>query len=236
MEIHNLMEDLVKKVVTSIQNDERDQSAYGYCISDDCCRDVICYVLNRISPRYVTSGRGLAHANVDLGDDRQVEVDIVALANEGFKRVSSTRRDYYDTGETTNVAEPNTAANGLSFPAARGRILHGMTFEPMTRGEVALFRAGELVPMIDGRWQNPVPLTSAAPGTYIFLPASISADDTHQGMQRPALYEFEVVAEAPGFEPLHHFFSLEAYTQHGDAKDYRMTLDFCLRDLYILPS
>ena len=221
MEIHNLMEDLVKRVVDSIQKDEQDGGAFGYCISDDCCRDVTCYVLNRIPPRYVSSGRGLAHANVDLSDDRQLEVDIVALANEGFKRVSSTRRAYYDNDNTPGPAD-DTSAGGLSFPAVRGRLLHGMTFEPMTFGEVALYRSGELVPMIDARWQNPVALNSAAPGTYIFLPAPV-----YEGAaENSAEFEFEVVAEALGFEPLHHFFSIYAREQHGDAKDYRSTLHF----------
>lgn len=230
MEIHNVMEDLVIRVVDSICREESAGAGFGYCTSDDCRVDVICYVLNRVSPRYVSSSRGLAHLDVDLAADQQLHIDLVALANEGFRRVSLVRRSYYDEAGQTRAQDADQPA--YRFPAVRGRILNGMTFEPMTKGRVSLLLEGETVGMIDARWQNPFDLSISAPGTYFFHPAPEPAGTESMA----ADFKFEILAECEGYEPLHHYFSLEAKSRSGDPGDYRLSLDFGLPDLYILPS
>ena len=84
MEIHNLMEDQVFRRVNEICDEEEQRGNNDYCTSKACRLDVVCYVLNRIPPRYVTSGRGVAHVEQTIVSDTQLAVDITKLAQEAL--------------------------------------------------------------------------------------------------------------------------------------------------------
>jgi competence protein ComFB len=223
MEIRNLMEEIVEKTVLEIYEEEKKT---GWSVSPECCADVACFVLNRISQHYVSSSRGAAYGEKTLNTNPQLLVDVVALVHEGFKRVSNTQRFYYSKEETSHSYKGPL----FCFPVIKGRLIDCGDFSPAKNVEIQLLTAEEQVKMLDIRWQNPFFLAPTIEGNYLFLPQPPPA--TQPGEER--LFEFELRVEAPGFEPFRHFFKigLAAAANYnimsGNQSDYR------LEDLYLL--
>ena len=94
MDIHNSMEEFVYETVNEIF-EEKAKSGFPLAHCYQCRLDVACYVLNRIKPEYIISGRGLAHYESDYQDHLQTSADIVALVNEGLRKIDARRRPYY---------------------------------------------------------------------------------------------------------------------------------------------
>ncbi|MBQ2571571.1 MAG: late competence development ComFB family protein, partial [Treponema sp.] len=62
--IHNIMEEQVESRVNQLYDHVKGQNApWLDCDCENCRKDTICYVLNRIPPRYILSGRGVTHAS-----------------------------------------------------------------------------------------------------------------------------------------------------------------------------
>lgn len=228
MEIHNLMEDEVFRRVNEICDEEEKRGSNAYCTSRACRLDAVCYVLNRLPPRYVTSGRGLAHVEQDISSDTQLAVDITKLAHEALKRIAAVRRSYYDE----DAGEPQIKGPCYNFPAITGRILNGVSFEPVDGAEVLLLRDGDPVDMYDSRWQNPYTLAAHTYGTYSFWPRPIAASDSGER----ASFEFQIAATAEGFEKLDHFFTVELVADETAAAAMRIGGDHHLPDLYLFPG
>jgi competence protein ComFB len=228
MEIHNLMEDEVFRRVNEICDEEEQRGSSAYCTSTACRLDAVCYVLNRIPPRYVTSGRGLAHVEQDISTDTQLAVDITKLAHEALKRIAAVRRSYYD--QDTSV--PELKGPCFNFPAITGRIFTGVSFEPVTDADVYLLEAGTPVEMYDPRWQNPYPLASHTYGTYSFWPRPVSA--RNEGQKRS--FELQISAKASGYERLDYYFTLELTADDAAASGRRIGEDHHLPDLYMFPG
>jgi len=83
MNIHNIMESIVLDTVNEIFEDKRKE---GFEMADclQCRLDVACYVLNRIKPEYIISGRGLLHFEENYHELIQTKVDMVTLINAGI--------------------------------------------------------------------------------------------------------------------------------------------------------
>ena len=77
MIIHNVMEDIVSDEVNKLFDEaEQKKEDWVTCTCIQCRHDVMCYVLNRIKPRYIKSGRGLAHFLNFTKDERdQIATD-----------------------------------------------------------------------------------------------------------------------------------------------------------------
>ncbi|NBB91507.1 MAG: competence protein ComFB [Spirochaetes bacterium] len=228
MEIHNLMEDEVFRRVNEICEEEEARGNTTYCTTYACRLDAVCYVLNRLPPRYVTSGRGLAHVEQDISSDTQLAVDLTKLAQEALKRISSVRRSYYDE----DASEPDVKGPCFNFPAITGRVLNGVSFEPVEGAAVRLMRDGQPVTMYDSRWQNPYTLAAHTYGTYSFWPRPLPA----QRADETAAFELQISVTADGFETLDHFLSLELTAEDSPAGAMRMGGDFHLPDLYLFPG
>jgi len=228
MEIHNLMEDEVFRRVNEICDEEQARGDSSYCTSHACRLDAICYVLNRLPPRYVTSGRGLAHVEQEVATDTQLSVDITTLAHEALKRISVVRRSYYDADD----AGPGISGPCFNFPSVTGRVLNGVSFEPVDGAKVHLLRDGEPVAMYDTRWQNPYTLASHTYGTYSFWPKPVSAGAAGETTE----VEFEIVVEAEGFERLSTFFSIEVVSEQSATDALRTGGDHHLPDLHVFPA
>jgi competence protein ComFB len=225
MEMHNLMEDLVRAAVDEVCADQDRSGDARYCTTTQCRLDAICYVLNRIPPRYVSSGRGLAHLTADLQDDQQLAVDIVRLVHEGLHRVSAVRRGYY--GEDATEANPPGAC--FNFPTIKGRILDGAGFMPLSEIDVELRHNDEPVDMFDVRWSNPCHVSEHSPGTYTFWPAPVSAE--RERVSR--VFDFVLIADAPGYDRLVHHFSLELASDTHPSTTFNLDRDHHLPDLYL---
>jgi len=227
--IHNVMEESVLCVIDEICDDDEAADAPKYCTSPECRMDAACYVLNRVQQRYVSSARGQAHTELELGRDQQLFVDLVTLAHEGLRRVSSVRRSFYGDEHTSvsSVSGPH-----FYLPTIKGRLFNGVSFELVTNVEVLLLLDNERVTMLDSRWQNPYEIVPNTAGTYLFWPTPVPAESG--GTERT--FEFEIRVEADSYEPLRHFFSIErtSFAQIPDALE--MSGEHRLPDLYLLPA
>jgi competence protein ComFB len=232
MEIHNVMEELVASVVDRVARDDAESADSRYQYDDASRVDAVCYILNRIPPRYVSSGRGYAHITKELRQDQQLEIDVVRLAHEALHRVNAVRRYYGDSPVQHPVVGPC-----FNFGTVKGRLLDGACFSPISDVEVTLLRNGKPAEMYDSRWPNPYRIPSQAPGTFLFWPASIPVDGatggTANGTVESKDFDFELKVEDPRYDPLSHYFTI---TTKPDVREYRMfslDRDVTLPDLYL---
>ena len=225
MEIRNLMEELVKKAVLEICEEEKQKGASS--TTPECLTDVACFVLNRIPQQYVSSGRGAAHAEKALKENHQLRIDITALVHEGFKRVSNVQRSYYFKGEDA----AQTAGPVFVFPIIKGRLIDCGDFSAAKDVEIFLKTGDdEIIAMLDVRWQNPFFLDPKIEGNYLFLPRPVPA----QKAGEEKLFEFKLTVDAKGFEPFVHFFKIGLAAKPSFEYDITIVTDYRMGDLYLL--
>ena len=229
-ELHNQMEERVTAIVNEIFSEEENTHRHGFCVCRQCRLDVACYVLNRLSPRYVVSGRGIAHVEADYAEKLQEEADIVALVREGVSVVSHTRRPNFDHLKSSEIEPPEGPL--YNFPILKGNLLVGDTFEPAAGVEILLLCEGKPAPGMNPNWQNPYPIPEKVPGTFVFWQRPISAKSP--GEERT--FELELKIEDPGYEECHHFLTLslksEASFINALHSDYRHEIE----DIYLFPK
>lgn len=224
MEIHNLMEELVRSLVDEVSRDDEERPTRHYCTSDECRTDAICYVLNRLPGRYVSSGRGYAHLTEELKQDHQLGIDVLRLVHEGLGRVSATRRAFYDGGDSSPADGPV-----FNFPTIKGRLLDGLQFFPVTHVEVELLIDGARCEMYDHRWNNPYEIADQTPGTFIFWPAPRPA--AAAGESRSWSCELQVTDSR--FESFRHWFTIDLTSEAEPTRRFGLDRDFRLPDLYL---
>jgi competence protein ComFB len=225
MEIHNLMEEIVEQAVfETCEEEKKNGNTYTTL---DCCTDVACFVLNRIPQQYISSGRGVAHGEKALNENPQLKIDIMALAHEGFKRIASIQRSYYlKSAEVLHIKEPV-----FIFPVIKGRLIDCGDFSTVKNVEIVLKTVdGEMVKMLDIRWQNPFFLDEKISGNYLFLPYPLPASESGE----EHLFEFELSVDARGFEPFNHFFKLCVMAKSSYVETLGAVPDYRLQDLYLL--
>lgn len=225
MRIHNLMQDLVtQKVEEFLMTDER-----GKILDEASKLDVICYVLNRIAPLYVVSGRGLAHTETKSYSERaQRLADITALIHEGLSVVEKNRRQR----SVDRSPEEDLSGPWFNFPCIIGRLFYGDNFGPVSGVKVGLYNEGELMRVIDPNWQNPYEMVPNTAGTFLFWPYPIRA----RASGEQATFTLEIRVHEEGFEPLRYGFTI-ALTADDHFSDFAsITTNYRLRDLYLFPQ
>ena len=206
------MEKIVIDAVEDIFSDHDFLEKTGCCNTDSCKTDVICYVLNRIPPKYTTSSRGLAHIDNSYLDQAQSLADVSALVNEGLKQVGAHRRPSFDKREPVRPELPV-----FNFPIIKGKVFDGKTFAPHCGSKISLSVNGELVPMKDTKWSNPAELIDETGGSFLFWPMPVKAEsaDTEK--------DFSLVIElnADTYKPVKHFIdlSLKAEDSYVDSME-----------------
>lgn len=231
MDIHNLMEDKVIQALEEICGEDEKSTPQRYCTTPQCRIDAVCYVLNRIPQRYVSSGRGFAYLEADFHDNPQLQVDIVTLIHEGLRRVTEVQRSFYKN-ETQRVSAPVSEAEAVFvFPTVKGRIFNGTNFEPISGVSIKITHEGKLVQMVDNRWQNPYQIVSNTPGTYLFWPASVGTGKA--GVEK--VFEFGLEIQDNKYEYFKHYFSLKVLSE--PATNARgLIKDYSVQDLFIVPK
>jgi len=231
MEIHNLMEDVVRSAVEELFDAEERSPKLGFCTCAQCRMDVCCYVLNRIPPEYVTSGRGVVHGETDWSGKVQRTADVLSLVREGWTRINQKKRPQYHQGPSK--ATPELPAGPVfNFPSVMGRVLNGADFSPLADIQVGLYRDGELVPMIDPNWQNPCRIVRETEGMYIFWPRPHPAGSVGD----EAVFQFRVYAELPGYEEVSHYFELPLVAEPSAVDQITVRKVHKLPDLYAFPK
>ena len=203
MNVHNLMEDVVIKAVNTLYDKVKTENVtWLTCDCENCRLDTVSYVLNRIPPKYVVSGRGVTH-NVEYLESSQLTADVNSLALEGMRTVSSTKRPFHTENrqdcEIHGDPEPKPAFNFFTF---MGVVLDGNTFEPVTNAKITLKLDGQPAVMVDKTWSNPIKLVPSTKGVYSFWVKSIPAEKSGERQY----FNFSIEIEADGYsECVYHF-------------------------------
>ena len=229
MKVHNLMEDIVAEAVNQVFAEEEQDRKRGFCTCYQCRTDVACYVLNRIEPQYMFSGRGLAHLKTDYQKNLQKMADLVGHINDGIKKVSAAKRPHFNHEGDHELAVPPGPL--FNFPAIMGRIFNGTNFEPLTEIAVSLRSTGSLSAMINPNWQNPCIISEKTAGAYIFWPYPVQAAEERETRS----FEFEVSTERTIFEEMRYFFTLELTSEQNFNDSILLQKSFELEDLYLFP-
>lgn len=207
MKLHNILEDVVSQTVNEIFDEEAKNRILGFCTCFQCRLDVMCYVLNRLTPQYTVSSRGLAHRFSDYQDQLQTTADLVGLVNKGIQTVSATRRPQFahDRSEATDLPEGPL----FNFPVIEGKVVGGNTFEPLSDLTVSLRADGRLVRMLDANWQNPYPITEHTAGSFYFLPYPVKTIEPRTSRS----FDFELSIADPRYDELHHFIRVDLISE-----------------------
>lgn len=231
MDIHNLMEDLVKATVNELFDAEERGATGSWCTCRQCRMDVACYVLNRIRPEYVVSSRGIAYTEQDYGEKLQKTADVVSMAREGWARINATKRPGHDhTGRELEAAAPEGPV--FNVPPLMGRVFNVSNFEPVSGVTVSLYNQDELLPMIDANWQNPYSIVKNTAGTFIFWPRPRQAPSVGQALTLALRLHMSLA----GFEDLDHYLELKLVSEAKSHTQFSMQSVYRLPDLYMFPS
>ncbi len=225
MRVHNRIEDLVLNTVHEIF-DERETEG-SICTCSQCRMDVACYVLNRISPEYIVSSRGLAHMEADYHSNVQKIADVVKLVNEGVDIVSRSKRPNFDHKNQTTFQEPEGPLH--SFPIISGRLFNGQNFAPFTGKKVSLFLDDKLVEMLDPNWINPYSMVDAFPGNFMFWPFPLKADEP--GVAK--VFSFSIKMDDPDYSDFCHRFELTICSEPVWINALEKNKSFHIQDLHL---
>lgn len=200
MNVHNLMEDVVKKAVNTLYDRVKGENVtWLTCDCENCRMDTVSYVLNRIPPKYVVSGRGVTH-NAEYFASAQLQADIDSLAMEGMRTVSTTKRPFHN--EVRRPAENRPKHPAFNFFTFMGTILDGNTFEPISNAKVTLKLDGKLAEMYDASWPNPYTTVKSTKGVYSFWVKPVDAKKAGEVKYFP----FSIEVESEGYtETVYHF-------------------------------
>lgn len=162
MTVKNLMEDIVSNVVREVL--KKDNEISKSAVNE---QDIIAYVLNRVSPRYITSERGIIHGKLESRFKFQQRTDILFLIHEAIQNIKNRRElsshtDYARVGDMDRF-----------LPHIMGEVLEETTFSIIPDIEVSLLFKGKPAPMLDEGWNNPYITNKATKGYYHFWPKYI---------------------------------------------------------------
>ncbi len=230
MKIHNILEDEVISRVKTIYSDEDIQKAeWFHCGCEQCKLDTVAYVLNRLTPRYVVSERGIAHAVSEHASQLDADVDFLII--EGIKKVSTVRRSFHGK-EPLYENEIDEFVSAYNFPIFHGTIYDGESFEPLKHGTIILKLDNDPVEMIDETWSNPYSLHVSTNGAYAFWVKPIIAENFD--MQKT--FNFQIEVSVDGYTTNRYAFSVSATStkQHKIKPD--TSSRFTIENMYMFPS
>lgn len=228
--IHNIMEEQVIDRVNQLYDQViSNKNTWLSCDCENCRLDTASYVLNRIAPRYVVSGRGVTHNSSTVLKNSQVNADIEKLAIEGMRLVSSSKRPYHKDGRKNPTDIPNSNSIVFNFPNFIGNVYDGSSFEPITNAHLLLKMDDKIAEMMDVTWPNPCETFNATNGSYTFWVAPVQAES--EGTKRDFNFTIEVSAE--GFVPVTCSFSLSLTSECLDRREVNSTYSKKVNDIFL---
>ena len=223
MKVQNVMESYITNRTNALYDEfAESKNTFITCSCDNCRMDTICYVLNRIHPKYVVSGRGMTYANLALNG--QIMADIDAMIIDGMRIVNAAKRPYHEKRKIENPAENVPAFN---FPVFMGAVYDGHTFEPMSGVTVELTADGKLVSMEDASWENPTLTYKPGKGSFTFKPIAIPADKEGETKNFP----FTITIRAENYQPLLSSFNIPVTSSLGEIP----FISLKVQDSYMFP-
>ncbi len=199
MIVKNAMEDIVTNAVIEMLKDTDNKllkcSAY--------IEDIVSYVLNRIPPKYVTSGRGVLHLEIDQTDNIQQLADIYSKIKEAREIIAGRRKenDYMfeenDFFFKDNVI--NTKESYLNFPYFTGRVImssrEGLHHDVKITLYIKQNDHYELAKMINTNWQNPFTTSRHTFGYYTFWVEPKLIADENQTREHTIFFKLHFESE-----------------------------------------
>lgn len=228
MNVQNLMEAVVEDEVNKLyEQAKKEKASWLTCDCPNCRMDTICYVLNRIPPKYVVSSRGITHV-VGEWDNHQIRADLDTIAFEGMKIVSSAKRPFHSQNSVV-PAKPKEITPSFNFPAFMGNVIDGATFEPISGATVLLRCGAKPAKMVDKSWVNPCVTCKATKGTYSFWVNSEPAKK--EGQNKKFKFTLEVTAE--GYTPFKHNFEVPCISDAETKYQLESTFSLKLKDIVL---
>lgn len=227
MNVHNILEEEVIKRVNSLYEQVKNMNVHWLtCDCEQCRLDTASYVLNRLQPKYIVSGRGMTHNASDY--DSQKNADIDALIIEAMRIVSSIKRPYHD--QTEKEVTDEMSGPVFNFPTFLGSVYDGMTFEPLADATVTLQLENKIAQMIDHTWANPCVTTKSTKATYTFWVKFLQAPTDN------AVYHFQLDITAPGYDPVTYSFAVPVLKEDEVRKSLNSTYSLKIQDLFLFPT
>ena len=229
MNVHNVMEEKVFKHVNELYDQMKNQNISWFsCDCEHCRLDTASYVLNRIPPRYVVSGRGVSH-NVSL-DDTQLKADINSLVIEAIQAISNARRPYHNSNKQEKIDTSENPA--FNFPTFIGNVYDGTTFEPLPGAKVLLKHNNVISEMADYTWQNPNTTTSVTKGVFSFWVKPILT----KAAKENAVFNFTIEVSAEGFDSISYDFAVPLISDSQPQRALNSTYSLKVQDFYLFPK
>lgn len=231
MNVHNIMEDLVTQRVNNLYDQLKDSNlSWLTCDCMNCRLDTISYVLNRVPPRYVVSGRGVTHSIPSI-EDGQLKADIDAIGLEGVRIVSTTKRPFHERPRA------DCEVNGkdkpvFNMPTFMGTVLDGTTFEPLIGASITLKIDGKNAEMVDQTWSNPAKTFKTTEGTYSFWVKPFKAEKDNENRK----FTFSVEVTAPDYTPVTYAFEVPVVSESFTRTELNSMFSLKIKDLVLFRS
>ncbi len=159
MEYFNMMEVVVNDIVEEVFSKD-EQGMDPHTVKSD----VIAYVLNRISPRYVTGERGIIHGRIDRQVKFGQQTDILFLVYEAIDLFAKRRKADHKGDKNAPIWQEGVV------PHLLGEVLEKSSLAVIPEVKITLLYDGEVVPMVDDNWKNPYITSAATRGYFHFWP------------------------------------------------------------------
>jgi|YNPMSStandDraft_2_1061718.scaffolds.fasta_scaffold00825_5 hypothetical protein len=215
IELKNLLENIVWHMIESLDVSKRGELSYARKV------EMAAYVLNRMKPLYVTSGRGFVYMLQKYENDPQFQADIWVLLSQALKIVERTK----EIESSENALQPG--GYYYFFPRMYGRVIDGRTMTPLEEGEVSLFCDGKLVPSYYIKWYNPYHIRPDEGGWYAFAPMPVVAEPK-------STREFVFVVRVNTIRKTHEYsFTLSVHAQQWQKGEEVFEESFEIVDMYV---
>ena len=228
MNVHNVNEELVIDRVNELYTQVKKMNAHWLtCDCEHCRIDAVSYVLNRIPPCYIVSGRGVIYNTME--NNSQLKADIDALVIEAMHIISSVKRPYHEQHEELKPLEKGPFYN---FPTFFGAIYDGNTFQPLGNAQIVLKLDNYPAQMIDYTWSNPYYTSEMTKAVYSFLVKSQNAEKENTS----SVFVFTVEVHLQGYESVSYSFSVPLISEGSMRSQSNSTYSLKIQDLFLFPS
>ncbi len=185
LEVKNILEDIVMRVI-----EENDEYKLGN-ISWSQKIEAASYILNRMTPMYITSNRGFSNLVAKYENDPQFLADVMIKVEEAVRLVKKNSEVKPD------IEDLDRQVPYYLLPKVYGKLISSKTLLPLNGVKVSFYVDNKLAKLVFQDWKNPCRIDADDEGFFSFAP-------------------FPVKAEAP-FEP--KVFQLKLEVQRGDQKE-----------------
>lgn len=231
MNVHNLMEDIVQKEVDFLFDEaKKEKASWLTCDCLTCRLDTVSYVLNKIPPKYVVSGRGVSHSTEYLGSS-QLLADVNALSIQGMRIVNSTKRPYHTNNKEDFTIQENSQPS-FNFATFTGNIYDGDSFEPINEATLTLKCDGKIAQMVDKTWTNPFQIVKSLKGAYSFWVKPIIAEKEEITKN----FNFSLEISAPEYTGITSYFEIPVTSEKSARSQLNSTFSFKLKDIFLFKA